>query len=51
MSKQQIRASKSELIPRPPGENGKAGWNLKDQMGLKDNKDLYMEIMVRDSML
>ncbi|KAG8940965.1 hypothetical protein FRC04_004856 [Tulasnella sp. 424] len=26
-------------IPRPPGQNGKKGWKLREQMGLRDNND------------
>ncbi|KIO19367.1 hypothetical protein M407DRAFT_31006 [Tulasnella calospora MUT 4182] len=33
------------LIPRPPGEKGKNGWNLRDAMGLKDDEALYTEIL------
>ncbi|KIO17586.1 hypothetical protein M407DRAFT_12282 [Tulasnella calospora MUT 4182] len=34
------------LIPRPPGEKGKNGWNLQDAMGLGEDDALYNEILV-----
>lgn len=37
----------SSLIPRPPGEKGKNGWNLQEAMNLKDNDGLYQEMLVR----
>lgn len=45
-AKQQLRTSTRELIPRPPGESGKAGWKLIRHMGLAGNKEKYNEIMV-----
>ncbi|KAG9043166.1 hypothetical protein FS837_009936 [Tulasnella sp. UAMH 9824] len=38
-------APPDSLIPRPPGEKGKNGWNLQDAMGLKDDDPLYNEIL------
>ncbi|KAG8902418.1 hypothetical protein FRC00_008569 [Tulasnella sp. 408] len=40
-------APPDSLIPRPPGEKGKNGWNLQDAMGLKDDDPLYNEILVK----
>ncbi|KAG8994397.1 hypothetical protein FRB90_000441 [Tulasnella sp. 427] len=34
----------TQLIPRPPGERGKNGWNLQDKMGLKNDKETYGNI-------
>ncbi|KAG8909169.1 hypothetical protein FRC01_007097, partial [Tulasnella sp. 417] len=36
-----------ELIPRPPGEKGKNGWNLQEALRLKDDGYTYNEILVR----
>lgn len=44
-------APPDSLIPRPPGEKGKNGWNLQDAMGLKDDDPLYNEILVCISIL
>ncbi|KIO24549.1 hypothetical protein M407DRAFT_26066 [Tulasnella calospora MUT 4182] len=33
------------LIPRPPGEKGKNGWNLQEVLGLKDDFALYNELL------
>ncbi|KAG8989849.1 hypothetical protein FRB90_002050 [Tulasnella sp. 427] len=35
---------KSQLIPRPPGERGKNGWNLQAHMGLAKRYELYSNI-------
>lgn len=49
----QLRAQKteirehSELIPRPPGQKGKNGWNMQEALRLQDNGGLYNEILVR----
>ncbi|KAG8909106.1 hypothetical protein FRC01_007130, partial [Tulasnella sp. 417] len=34
-----------ELIPRPPGEKGKNGWNLQEALRLKDDGYTYNEIL------
>lgn len=34
-----------ELIPRPPGEKGKNGWNMQEALRLKDNGDMYNNIL------
>lgn len=44
-------APPESLIPRPPGEKGKNGWNLQEAMGLEDDDALYIEILVRLSIL
>ncbi|KAG8888489.1 hypothetical protein FRC00_000066 [Tulasnella sp. 408] len=36
-----------KLIPRPPGEKGKNGWNLQEALRLKHDGDAYNEILVR----
>ncbi|KIO16279.1 hypothetical protein M407DRAFT_34066 [Tulasnella calospora MUT 4182] len=41
---QQELTSNKQLIPRPPGERGKNGWNLQANMGLKNNYNLYSNI-------
>ncbi|KAG9048872.1 hypothetical protein FS837_011781 [Tulasnella sp. UAMH 9824] len=33
------------LIPRPSGEKGKNGWNMQEALRLKENGDLYNEIL------
>ncbi|KIO32950.1 hypothetical protein M407DRAFT_18107 [Tulasnella calospora MUT 4182] len=38
-------AAPAALIPRPPGEKGKNGWNLQEVMSLKDDDGLYAEIL------
>ncbi|KAG9048871.1 hypothetical protein FS837_011780 [Tulasnella sp. UAMH 9824] len=37
--------AEDELIPRPPGEKGKNGWNLQEALRLKHDGDAYNEIL------
>lgn len=36
----------NQLIPRPPGERGKNGWNLQKHMGLENDPEAYHNIRV-----
>lgn len=38
--------AKNRLIPRPPGERGKDGWNLQKHMGLENDDKTYSNIRV-----
>lgn len=40
--------AKTRLIPRPPGERGKDGWNLQAHMGLAEDDETYSNIRVSD---
>ncbi|KAG8930579.1 hypothetical protein FRC01_002577 [Tulasnella sp. 417] len=44
-SQTNIPGQSGSLIPRPPGEKGKNGWNLQDAIGLKDDNSLYSDIL------
>ncbi|KAG8925358.1 hypothetical protein FRC01_010304 [Tulasnella sp. 417] len=41
---QQDFDAKNRLIPRPPGERGKDGWNLQKHMGLENDDETYGKI-------
>lgn len=44
-SQPNVPVPSTSLIPRPPGEKGKNGWNLQEALGLKDNEALYSEML------